>query len=304
MNHGKAKSQTISVVVLTFNEAARIRPCLESVRWADQIVVVDGHSTDETVSIAKEYTPNVFLSNLLGPENPGGFAAQRNFAIDKASGDWIFFLDADERVTPELEQGITMTILGDAEEGHDVYRIKRLEHFFGVASPYTHGESWHDRIVRRGAGRYDGRLVHETLAFDGSRGEVPGLLLHYSKDTVTQYVDTMNKYTSLEAQEMMSRGAPLPSNPWRSMMHAFFYRYFYLRSYREGTFGLLMCLMLTFYQYLTWAKYWELCKDSGRVPGTAPAAISTRVTGYALSSVWRGAGQLKRWSLAAVRPKR
>lgn len=297
-------SKTISVVVLAYNEEARIRPCLESVRWADQIVVVDGFSTDNTVAIAREYTVDVYVSDLLGPNNPGGFADQRNFAIEKSTGDWIFFIDADERSTPELEQGIRARILSDIDEGHSVYRVKRLEHFFGVPSPYTHGDSWHDRIIRRGAGRYDGRRVHETLKFEGTRGEVEGLLLHYSKDSVAHYVETMNRYTTLEAEEMKAAGKPLASSPWPAMIHAFMYRYWYLRSYREGVFGLLMCLMLTFYQYLTWAKYWELCKNAGDVAGVTRAPAGARVAGYTVSSIWRGFGQLKRWSLAFARPKR
>ncbi len=88
-------------------EATRLRRrCLESVAWCDEIIVVDGHSTDSTVALAKEFTDKIYLSDLLGPKNPGGFAAQRNFALEQTSADWVFFLDADEQFTPELAEEV------------------------------------------------------------------------------------------------------------------------------------------------------------------------------------------------------
>ena len=284
----------ITVIVLTYNEARRLRECLESVRWADEIVVVDGESTDGTVELARLYTPHVYVSDLLGPKNPGGFSDQRNFGLEKATGDWVFFLDADERVTPELRAEIEARLLNGPDEGHAVYRVRRLEHFFGVPSPYTHGQSWLTRLMRRGSARWDGRRVHEGVTHEGTQGDLLAYFLHYSKDTIADYVTTMNRYTSLEAEEMMRSGRPLARSPWPSMIHAFLYRYTHLRSYREGTFGLLMCLMLTFYQYLVWAKHWEKCKDAGLVPGrTQPNTLTTATAGL-FGGLWRGIGRVKR----------
>lgn len=299
----KPHSQTISIIVLTYNESHRIRPCLESVAWADEIVVVDGYSTDGTADLARKYTPHVYLSDLLGPSKPGGYSDQRNFGLDKASGDWVFFLDADERVTLELQTEIERRLLGADDEGHCVYRVRRLEHFFGVASPYTHGQAWQNRLLRRGQGRYDGRLVHEGILYEGTRGDLLAYILHYSKDTVAQYVETMNRYTSLEAEELVRTGMPLARSPWREMTRAFLHRYIHMQSYREGTFGLLMSLMLTFYQYLVWAKHWEQCKNEGRVPGKTHAGPLASLTGGVLSGLWHGAGHLKRGGLALLRPK-
>jgi glycosyltransferase involved in cell wall biosynthesis len=294
MPHQKMSKRTLSVIIMTYNEAHRLPSCLESVAWADDVIVVDGYSTDDTADVARKYTPHVYLSDLLGPKNPGGFSDQRNFGLSKATGDWVFFLDADERVTPELRAEIEARLLEGPEEGHSIYRLRRREHFFGVPSPYTHGESWLDRIVRRGAAVWDGRLVHEGLTYEGTRGDLLAYFLHYSKDTVAQYVETMNRYTSLEAEEAFKKGTPLARTPWRAMFHAFFYRYGHMRSYREGTFGLLMCLMLTFYQYLTWAKHWEQCKDAGLVPGQTSAGTFTRATAGAIGGLWRGLGRIKR----------
>lgn len=285
--------QTLTVIVLTYNELSRLRACLESVAWADEIVVVDGGSTDATQEIAREFTPHVYVSDLLGPDKPGGFSDQRNFALGKATGDWIFFLDADERATPELRAEIEKRLLGQ-DESHTVYRLRRREHFFGVYSPHTHGQSWMTRIVRRGYGQYDGRLVHEGIIYDGTMGDLKTTLLHFSKETVSHYVATMNRYTSLEAEEAVRNNQPLARTPWRGMIHAFCYRYFHMGSYREGTFGLLMSLMLAFYSYLSWTKHWELAKNRGDVPGATRPALRTALTGGLVRGVWLGVGLAKR----------
>ena len=286
--------KTFSVLVLTYNEAYRLRACLQSVAWADEIVVVDGGSTDETREIAREFTPHVYVSDLLGPDKPGGFSDQRNFALSRASGDWVFFLDADERATPELASEIQRRLLQGADEGHTAYQLRRREHFFGVYSPHTHGQSWMTRIVRRGQARYDGRLVHEGIVYDGTRGDLQSQMLHFSKDTVAHYVSTMNRYTSLEAEEAVRNGEPLARTPWRGMIHAFCYRYFHMGSYREGTFGLLMSLLLTFYSYLAWAKHWELAKNAGHIPGKSRPGIGTALAGGLVRGAWRGFGRIKR----------
>ncbi len=288
------RTRKFSVIVLTYNEAHRLRPCLESVAWANEIVVVDGGSTDNTQQIAREYTPHVHVSDLLGPDKPGGFSDQRNFGLERASGDWVFFLDADERATPELAEEIKRRLLDGLDEGHTVYRLRRREHFFGVYSPHTHGQSWMTRIVRRGGGKYDGRMVHEGLVYEGTLGDLQSEMLHFSKDTVAQYVSTMNRYTSLEAEEAARAGTPLARTPWRGMIHAFCYRYIHMGSYREGTFGLLMSLMLAFYSYLTWTKQWEICKNAGQIPGQSRPAWRTALTGGLLRGLWLGFGQAKK----------
>ena len=288
------KTQTLSVIVLTYNEAHRLRPCLESARWADEIVVVDGGSTDDSTAIAREYTAAVYVSDLLGPHNPGGFAAQRNFALDKATGDWVFFLDADERVTPELRAEIETRLLGSHDEAHTAYRVPRKEHFFGVYSPYTHGLALQTRLLKRGAGRFNERLVHESMVYEGTCGDLNGFLLHFSKDTVAEYVSTMNRYTTLEVAELMKTNTPLARSPWSGMIRAFLYRYIKMQSYREGAFGLLMSLMFAQYQFLMWAKHWEMCKNEGRIPGETHAAPFTAAVCGLFHNVWEGLGGIKR----------
>jgi glycosyltransferase involved in cell wall biosynthesis len=284
----------ISAIVLTFNEAKRLAPCLESLLWADEIIVVDGFSTDDTVAIARGYTSLVYRSDLLGPGKPGGFSDQRNFAMAQATGDWILFIDADERVTPELAGEIRSTA-NRSQDGDPVgFRMRRREYLFGVPTHYTHGPSWQTRMVRRDAGHWNGRAVHEGLHIEGQVGDLEGMLLHYSKDSIAHYVETMNRYTSLEAAESFKRNQMPERWPVAAIIKSFLHRYVYLESYREGVFGLLMSLMFACYTYLTWAKHWELAKNAGIIPGRTRPGRYTRMMAGAMRRAWQAVGSIKR----------
>jgi (heptosyl)LPS beta-1,4-glucosyltransferase len=284
----------ISAIVLTYNEAKRLAPCLQSLLWADEIIVVDGLSTDDTVEVARCYTPHVYRSDLLGPNKPGGFSDQRNFAMAQASGDWILFIDADERVTPEL--ALEMRSVVDRSRPCDpvAFRMRRREYLFGVPTHYTHGPSWQTRLVRRDAGRWNARAVHESLQVEGHVADLNGIVRHFSKDSIAHYVETMNRYTSLEAAEAFKKNACPSRWPVPVILRSFLHRYVYLESYREGVFGLLMSLMFTFYTYLTWAKHWELAKNAGLIPGQTRPRRSTRFVAGAMRRVWCTFGLFKR----------
>jgi len=284
----------ISAIVLTFNEAKRIAPCLQSLIWADEIIVVDGFSTDDTVEVALCYTALVYKSDLLGPGKPGGFSDQRNFAMAQATGDWILFIDADERVTPELAGEIRSVVNRSQPGDPAAFRMRRREHVFGVPTRYTHGPSWQTRMVRRDAGRWNARAVHESLQVDGEVGDLNGLLQHFSKDSIAHYVETMNRYTSLEAAETFKRDQRPSRWPVALIIRSFFHRYVYLESYREGVFGLLMSLMFAFYTYLTWAKHWELVKNAGLIPGQTRPTWYTRLFASAMRRAWCAVGYIKR----------
>lgn len=278
---------TCSVVVLSYNEEARIRECLESAAWCDEIVVVDGFSTDNTVAIAREYTDKVFLSDRLGPRNPGGFAAQRNFALDQVTSEWVFFLDADERFTPELSSEIRRIQRGGVPGNIAAFRIRRREHFFGVYTPYTHGEAWQTRMVRGGRARWDGRLVHEGLNVEGDTGSLSGYLLHYSKDSINDYVATQSRYTSLEAEQAVRDRVPLESSPLLGMLRTFLNIYVYKGACREGAFGLIMALLFTHYNFLCWAKRWEIEMKAGRVAPGQPNVLWLEWIAGMLGRGWR-----------------
>lgn len=286
-----ALARTLSVIILTYNEVHRLQPCLESVTWADEVIVVDGYSTDGTADLARRFTSHVYLSDLLGPERPGGYSDQRNFALARATGHWVLFLDADERVTPELRDELQARVLGADDEGHAAYRLLRLDFYFGI--PWTETEDWQIRLVRRGAGSYNGRLVHEVLTYEGTLGDLSGLIHHYTKDTVSQYVGTINRYTSLEAEETVRTGQTMPASPWRGMGRAFLHWYFNHRSYRQGTFGLLMALMQSFYYFLMWAKYWEKRKNEGRPLGRNLPTPWAAALGGGIQGAWAALRRIK-----------
>jgi glycosyltransferase involved in cell wall biosynthesis len=290
----------ISAIVLTYNEARRVGPCLESLLWADELIVVDGFSTDDTVKIARCFTSLVYRSDLLGPDKPGGYSDQRNFAMCQATGDWVLFVDADERVTPELAGEIRSVVNRNRPGDPAAFRMRRREHFFGVPTHYTHGPSWQTRLVRRDSGQWNSRAVHEALRVDGETGELSEYLQHYSKDSISHYVETMNRYTSLEAAEAFKKNQIPNSTPVFAMIRNFVHRYIYLQSYREGVFGLLMSIMFGFYTYLTWAKHWELAKNAGLIPSQTRPRWRTRILAGTLGALWRGAGVAKR----SIRPSR
>jgi glycosyltransferase involved in cell wall biosynthesis len=284
----------ISAIVLTYNEAKRLGPCLESLLWADETIVVDSFSTDDTVQVARCYTSLVYRSDLLGPDKPGGYSDQRNFAMGKATGDWLLYVDADERVTPALAVEIRAAVSASGSAGPAAFRMRRRENFFGVATHFTHGPSWQTRLVRRDAGQWNSRAVHEQLRVEGAVSDLNEYLQHYSKDSIAQYVETMNRYTSLEAAEAFKKKRRPPRSPLPGMMRNFLQRFIYLESYREGAFGLLMSVMFGFYSYLTWAKHWELAKNAGVAPAESRPGMFTRFIAAGLHGAWRSFGAIKR----------
>jgi len=277
---------SVSVVVLTYNEAHRLRPCLESVRWADEIVVVDGFSTDETVAVAREYTDKILLSDRLGPKNPGGYSAQRNFALQNVSSPWTFFIDADERCTPELAAEIRQTLA--APPGADVaaYQIRRKEFFWGIHTEYTHGSGWLVRLLRTDRAKWNDRLVHEGVEASGSILPLQGPLLHYSKDSIFDYLATQNRYTSLEAQELARHNSPLLRHPLLESFRTFCNLYVYKGAYREGAFGLVMSVFFASYTFQTWAKHWELETKAGRHTGATPGFRAMEFLASVLRPIW------------------
>jgi hypothetical protein len=194
-------------------------------------------------------------------------------------------------------------VSGERPGNPGAFRMRRRENFFGVPTHYTHGPSWQTRLVRRGAGQWNSRAVHESLRVEGAIGDLDGFLQHYSKDSIAQYVETMNRYTSLEAAEAFKKNQLPARSPIPAMLRNFFHRYVYLESYREGAFGLLMSLMFAVYTYLTWAKHWELAKNAGVVPGQSGPRWYTRIFAGAMHACWRGAGFLKRGIYGSERGK-
>jgi glycosyltransferase involved in cell wall biosynthesis len=255
----------LSVVIITFNEEANMGRTLASIEplVADgkgEIIVVDSGSTDRTVEIAKSFGAKVFV------EDWKGYAAQKNSAIDKATGDWILSLDADEEVSDGLRKEIEEICSGPAEDGfgsEDGYWIKRQNQFLGRR--LRHGGFWPDlklRMFRRGMGRVENRTVHETFQITGRLGKLYYPLIHHSYPTLSDYIEHMNRYSSLGAEMVAAKGRVRFSlvNIVLRPLFTFLYNYFFRLGFLDGREGLLLHLYHAVYVSWKYAKAWELSR--------------------------------------------
>ncbi|MFW2373045.1 MAG: glycosyltransferase family 2 protein [Gammaproteobacteria bacterium] len=191
----------ISVAIICKNEAVRIRRCLDSVSWADEIVVVDSGSTDGTLKIVREYTDKVYEYH-----DWKGFGNQRRIAEDKTSNDWILAIDSDEVVSQELRQEIELAIKQASD--NDVFRFNRLTYFCGK---FIRHSGWYpDRIVRlynRHKFRYNDAFVHESVNCKGANViDLKGEFFHYTTDSLDQYIDKRNSYAKAWARRQYENG--------------------------------------------------------------------------------------------------
>ncbi len=243
----------LSVIIITKNEEAKIRECLQSVNWADEIVVVDSNSEDNTIDICREFTDIVRISEW------SGFGPQKNKALELASHQWILSLDADERVTDSLRREILSRIQSD---DFDAYRIPRSSSFCGR---YMRHSDWHPdyvlRLFRRGTAIFSSDLVHEKILTDGSVDQLRNPLLHISVETYQQAIDKMNFYSSLWAQDKYAQGKR--SSLWKAITHglATFLKTFILkRGFLDGKEGFALSIANAegaFYKYLKLAQLYS-----------------------------------------------
>lgn len=189
---------TLSVILITKNEAANIRACLESVSFADEIVVVDSGSTDDTVAIARAMGAKVYEHDWPG------FGPQKNRALAYAAGEWIFSIDADERVTPELRTELEQAMRTDEAEG---FFCPRLSQFCGT---FIHHSGWYPdyvlRLFKRGKGRFSNNLVHESVLLDGRSTKLKSPILHYSYLDLADVERKVAHYSDAAARQMHVAG--------------------------------------------------------------------------------------------------
>jgi glycosyltransferase involved in cell wall biosynthesis len=257
--------KSISIALITLNEAANLPRTLASLRFAADVVVVDSGSTDGTQEIARSAGARLF-------EEPWkGFAAQKNAAIGHTTGDWVLSLDADEEVSPALAAEIEALLAGEPQ--FDAYRIPRLNHFLG--SPLRHGGYWPDpklRLFRRGAARFAERAVHESMELTGESagkvGQLKGHLIHHCYPTLEEYVEHMNRYSSAAAQVLVERGraprslAGLVSGAVLNPAATFLYNYVFRLGFLDGAAGLLQHLNHSAYIHWKYVKAWRLAREA------------------------------------------
>jgi len=247
----------LTVTVIAWNEEERLRACLESVGFADEIVVVDAESSDKTASLAREFTDKVWVRPWPG------FAAQKNFALDQATGQWVLSLDADERVTPELAARIRSIVT--AQDVAAGYLIPRRNIFWGAW--VRHGGLYPDyqlRLFRRGAGRFAENAVHESVRVDGPVQTLAEPLLHQSYRDLEDFVRRSNRYSTLAAADWLRRGRAVSvSGLIMKPLGRFLSMYIMRRGFLDGWRGLVLAVLYAEYVFLRMAKAWE----ARRAPG-------------------------------------
>lgn len=243
----------VSVVVSAYNEEKKLEDCLKSVKGvADEIIVIDNTSSDKTNQIAKKYTDKVFVR-----ENNLMLNINKNFGFTKATGEWILNLDADERVTPELEREIESLKDDAAANG---FLIPRKNILFGKW--IRHSIWWPDyqlRLFRKGKGRFEEKHVHELLKLDGEPEKLESPIEHLNYQTISQYLYKLEHiYTESEVENIIKKNKKLT---WKDAIGMpakdFMKTYFFQKGYLDGLHGLVLSLLQSFYMVVVFAKVWE-----------------------------------------------
>jgi glycosyltransferase involved in cell wall biosynthesis len=252
--------KTLSVAMIAMNEEANLPRTLESVRWADEIIVVDSGSKDRTLEIAQSFGAKTSYHDF------GGHGEQKNVALDLCTSDWILLLDADEVLTPGLQDEIREVLACEdgREPQYGAYWIPRLNFIFGRWM--RHGGFYPDRKLRlfkRGSARLsEGVGPHSTPLFDGPRGKLRHDMLHYAYPDMNIYLEHMNRYSSEIAQLLYDKGRTsksLPALIWNALLNpaaTFVYNYFFRLGFLDGREGLLLHLNHSVYIHWKFIKAW------------------------------------------------
>ena len=254
---------TLSVVIIVLNEESNIEPCLQAVGWADEIVVVDGGSTDRTVERARQFTPKVYKIPFRD------FSSQKNEALDRASCDWILFLDADERVTAELASEIQQTLR--ATDGNAAYAIGRHTYFFGKPLRFSGTrEDYPIRLIPRGKAHFE-QPVHETVMTPLPVLRLKNKLIHYSTRSPEHYRAKLECYIPLEARTLAEKGRrPRWTDLWLRPAAKFGYLYFWKLGILDGVTGLEYAAFSAYYGFL---KYRYFYRSAHRTPAAQASSL-------------------------------
>lgn len=245
---------SISAIIITYNEEKNIRDCLESLKWVNEIVVVDAESEDKTAQIARELGAKVLSLEWQG------YGKQKNYSLSKATCDWILSLDADERITPELAEEIQKTLINPSFSG---YEIARKTYFLGK---WIRHSGWYPgyvlRLFKREKARFAEKEVHEYIELNGKVGYLKNHLIHYTDDTLKHYLDKFCNYTSLASKELYANGkrASLLDLSLRPILF-FLKMYFGKCGFLDGIQGFILAILSSFYVFVKYAKLWEKEKE-------------------------------------------
>ena len=256
---------SLSVTIVTLNEAAHIAAAIRSVSWADEVIVVDSGSTDETVAIARREGARVEARGWTG------WVDQKNYAAELATHDWILSLDADERVTPDLAAEIRALLAGTP--AHMAYRIPRVAFHLGRWIRTTDFyPDFQTRLYERRHARWRGKYVHESLSSDTPPGRLTHELQHFSFANLADHLDRLNRYSTLAARQLYESGRR--TNVIGLMVHpvaAFVRNYVLRRGFLDGTTGLTLSAVNAYGVFIKMAKLHELQRQTAGTPLAADA---------------------------------
>lgn len=243
--------QKLSVLIIACNEEKNIKDCLESIKWADDIIVVDSESKDATVEISKTFTGNVYVNKWPG------FAGQRKFALSKAKNKWVLSIDADERVSPELKDEI-ISIINKAD-AIDGYYIPRRNYFLDkIVKSCRWYPDYQLRLFKRECASVTDRKVHEGYFVEGKTSKLNSDLIHFTHQSIHETILKVNNYSSLNAEERADRkkikGYHIILNPIAAFLNHFIAR----KGYKDGIYGLMVSIIHSITNALTYMKIWEL----------------------------------------------
>jgi glycosyltransferase involved in cell wall biosynthesis len=244
---------SLSVILITKNEEANLKDCLESVSFADEIIVVDSQSSDKTQEIARSFGAKLEITS-----DWPGFGPQKNRALNLATQDWVLSIDADERVTPELKQEILATMA--SANAADCYAIPRSSWYCGRFMKHS---GWYpdyvDRLFKRGSAKFSDHLVHERLLPTGLSGKLKNHFLHYSYRDFSQVLKKVDVYSSAAAQQAFKQGKK--GGLGEALIHgfwAFFRTYVLRRGFLDGKHGLALAISNAATSYYKYLKLWQL----------------------------------------------
>lgn len=244
---------TISATILTFNNSSTLESCLESVKWVDEIVLVDSFSKDNTLEIARRYTQKVFQREWQG------FISQRNFAREQATGEWILWVDADEVVPPQLRNEMEKAV---SEVGSDIegFLVPRCTFYLGRW--IRHGAWYPDlsvRLFRKEGNWWGGTEPHAAVQLKGKAKRLRNDILHYNYGSISEQISTINRYSGMSALQMAQAGEKfslrkLLLHPWGRFLK----EYILKQGFRDGLPGLIIVVSTMYYVFVKYAKLWEL----------------------------------------------
>lgn len=248
------KKNSLSAVVSVYNGENVLYDCLDSISFAEEIIVVNNSSTDKTAEIARKFTDKVFTR----PNNPM-LNISKNFGFSKATKNWILCLDADERVTPELQHEIRSIINRQDSEEINGYLIPRKNIIFGKFMEHTGWYPDHQlRFFKNGKGRFPERHVHEMVKVLGNIGLFKNDLVHYNYTSIFQFLQKMQIYAPNEAKNLLENGYKFTwQDAIRFPIKEFLSRFFARQGYKDGFHGLILSMLMAFYHLVVFSYIWE-----------------------------------------------